>query len=438
MNRLLKDEVDSLLYSFEYVSLISFHKTTMIESFQTIIDENRYVFKNLGSDTVKFVILPPRPRELERELKIYDRNHGSIPLIEPEEANSLFIGMCKRILDISMNDLKGSNLEGRFREIKVRLERNLDDIFMLSGDEEWMRDLGDLGEILRQAEPGYDRFIFLTLRLIPFLKDYIERKYNPLVFLKPENRYQELILIDESVKQVGEFLPSGAAEKFRFFGNFEFLYEIEPKPSIPCGYAVNTPRGLVMKNLHFSFGGGVEDDYNEKKNKYFDSDYFHLTLDGKASEEISKCEEKIISISFGLSDRGFNLGILTILFITLWLCVLFPFLSSSMNVLLPNYFPEIDLALIYYLSLIGISTPIIVAIAVYAIDKGILRDFIANQILLLIEIFLIELFCLETNVVIFLKALLIVVFLIELLFFEMKILTFLKRFFLNRFFLLFS
>lgn len=522
-----KEEGERLSYTFKNVRLISIHKTTRIESFYTIIDENRYVFKNLGTKRVRYIILPPRIRDKERELKIDDRNHASLPLISPENANSLFIEMCENIFNPLTQNLKEDVGQEEFQKIKREIRKNIEGIFKYSINERYFDNFKkNFNSLLKyRGRVRDDKSVDFMIRLIEFLEEYVKGKYYPLVFLTPESEAKGLILIDESVKRVGEYFPFGAPYKFRYLGNFTFPYRIEPSPLVSCSYGLITPKGLVMKNINFNLEGKsekrfdgkricldddhfrlkvcseefekmpkseeLEEIYNEKKEyldgdyfilesctgenkyksprgerieypdnnyfllrldrkeferileskeikfydekkeypdgdcffmklnknefkrvldcrifernhnkdkgKYFDNDYFHLTLDENDSEDISKCKERMIDISFGLSEPKLNFGILTILIIILWLCILFPSWSRLLYHLSENIFPNIDLDKIGYFSVIGVCTPILVAIAVYSIDKNILKEFISTQIHCMTMVFLLELFYFETD-----------------------------------------
>lgn len=401
------DNVDDLVYSFENVELISFHKTTRIESFQTIIDENRYIFRNLGHEDVEYIILPPRPTGEQRDLEICDRNHTSIPLIPIEKASSLYIKMSKGVLMLSMEQMIGSDLEGEFRGIKDRIEKNLEKIFTYPQQVciiDIRKIFEDLDEFSGNLESNDERENVprRMLRLSRFLEDYIGEKYSPLLILPLESSVDNVILIDESVKSVGEFFPDGVPRKFRFRGLFDFPYEIEPKRSVSCDYNILTPSGLVMKDITFDFDGKLKEYYNKKKNKYFDSDYFHFLLNEKESEEISESENKIINVSFGLGYNRFNFSIFTILIAVLWLCILFPTWSTLLSFLFPNLIPGVELSGDDFLSILAISTPIVVAVAVYTIDKRILRYFIETQMFLLILAFLLELIYFKTKIFSFL------------------------------------
>lgn len=332
------DEADSLLHTFENVELISFHKTTRIESSQTVIDEIRYIFENSKPAHVRYIMLVPREREKERELSVYDQNHTSLPLIAPEKANDLFIKMCKKILDNLMGYLKESKPEEKYDEKFKNMKDHLPGIFDHSSSEKcfenFKKNMLDLSSNFR----GDRRFVDIILKLIDFLKSYAEKKYRPLVFLPPEpeyfapkNRYKQMILIDESVKRIGEFFQPGISIAVDFFGKVDFSYKIEPQSLIYYSYGVIPPKGIAIKDINFDFGGKrlskcrkCEKHYNKNRKKYFDSDYFHLTLDGEKSEEISKCERKIIRISFGMYKIKSESAIFIVLVAILWLCISFP------------------------------------------------------------------------------------------------------------------
>lgn len=388
----IRDEVEikNLLYSFENTSLISFDKTTRIESFQTIIDENRYIFQNFGENDVRYIILPPRSRKRERVLERYDQDHTSLPEIPIEKANVLLMGMCKKILDSVMEDMKKSSLEEEFQKVKNRIDTILEDIFLHSQEVspsdfrnnlKGLTDIYDNPKLRREGNDSLRRM----LRLSMLLRSYVEGGYYPLIFLTPKSRSQGIILIDESVKVVGGHFRRDAPLMFKMFGNFGFLYEIEPIPYVYCSYGVVTPEGLIMKDIHFDFDEPWAECYNNRKNEYFNSDYFHLTLNEKKSENMSRCERKIINISFGLSNEGFSFGTLSILIAMLWILVLFPAWSNFISFLIPDYIIRAS-----FIPILEISFPLIVAIALFAFGKKILRDFIAAQIFLLVVIFLLE------------------------------------------------
>jgi hypothetical protein len=451
MDGLSNDETESLLYTFENVDLIDFHKTTKIKSFQTIIDENRYLFKNDGSKPVKYLFLRPRPRERERELKVYDQNHASLPLIPQEKANSLLIIMCEKVIDSLLADLEQHPPEKEFQSIKNEIRNDLKSVFEYPPNKKSFKRFKVNIEHLISNFEGDEQFIDRILRLTDFLESYAEGKYCPLIFLTPKNRYQEVILVDESVKVVDKSTPFEVSYIISLFGRINFLYKIEPKPSVPCTYGVVTPKGLVMKNIHFDLEGkpkkhprrrrwlnkeeserikrcrDFEKRHNRLKKEYFDSDYFHLALNESESEDISKSKKRIIKISFGLSERKLNFGILTILVTMLWVCLLFPSWSWFLNRIWGNLFPGFDLTMDQYLLIVGVSTPLIVAIAIYAIDKTVLRDFIAMHMFLLTAFFLYELLFFETIVPTFLKVLLLGIFLFIILIYEIDASKFLRK-----------
>lgn len=407
METTVRDDTDSLLYSFEHVDLLSYQETVKIKNFQTVINENRYIFKSSKSKYVKYIILPQKPVEMRKDVEISDRNHKSLPLIPAEKANILYINMCKRMLDKTMEDIKGPELGERLQGITDTLKNNLESIFNdpQTCAEDIKTAFKDLKEISESEEltDKEKNIIESMLKLSTFLINYIGEKYYPLILLPPESCVENIILIDEKVKRIREFFWDGVSMKFGFFGQFDFPYEIEPKPRVSCDYNLITPDGVVMKDINFDFDDELKEHYNKRKDKYFDKDYFHFPLSEKESKDISKSQKKTITISFGLSPKGSGIGIFTTLIAALWLCILFPVWSTLLNFLLPDLIPKIELSGDVFFSILAISAPITVALAVYAMDKHILTYFIQTQTLFLILAFLFELAYFRTEIFSFLK-----------------------------------
>lgn len=153
---------------------------------------------------------------------------------------------------------------------------------------------------------------------------------------------------------------------------------------------IYAPDGLVIRDVEFDLSSNPEDTkesrpsvlekgLNENKKDNFDDKCFYIQLGSEDSTIMYNCKT-YINITFGLSKKGFHLGLLPLLSLLLWLTIISPIFFKVLQS------PQC------ILMVLALSVTILVAIGVYAIDKKIVNHYIITQVVVLFVIFAAEIF----------------------------------------------
>ncbi|KYK37289.1 MAG: hypothetical protein HXS46_05980 [Theionarchaea archaeon] len=380
-----------LYYAFTHVDPQRVHITLTIDDFDCITEDRRYIFYNRGDKTVSILPLPARERKTQRNMKILDFSDRNLVFIPSFSSTNLFVNACATILGRASEHLEEPQREP-FENIRRKIQPALEKVFKYKPDNNDIKSVHDLvGDILKEETLKSKKFIGEIFPFVEIVKQYNNGLYYPLIALLEPLQPHNYVLIRLSVERLREFLTN-KTERFKTFawfgamGRFTFSFIPELHPGISNHIRVYAPEGLSIRDVEFDLSSKgleesdlcrLEEELNKKKKDYFDERCFYIQLGSEESTTLYNCETHL-NLTFGLSRKGFHVGILPLLSFFLWLTVLSPavleFLRSAQFILM----------------LLTLSVTILVAIGIYAIDKKIVNHFIITQVILAFLVFAVE------------------------------------------------
>lgn len=387
-------EVD-LSYALTQVDPQRAHITLRIEDFDCITEERRYIFYNKGDQEISIIPLPARKREIQRNMKVEDSSKRNLVFIPSSSSTAIFTTACTAILEESDRTLDKRQKDA-FKEIRDSVEPDLRKVFTYNPKDEDIesvyRRICDIPEREILKSEKFNREI---IPLIELLEQYNKGLYYPLVSFPEPLKPRSYTLIVLSVERLREYLNEKwgrftTLAKFGLLGRFTFSFEPELHPDISNHVRIYAPEGLLIRDVEFDLfeqqgdsnekenrQSELEEKLNNGKKNYFDERCFHVQIGPEDSTIIYNCNPHF-NLTFGLSKKGFHLGLLPLLSLFLWLTIMSPL------------FFEVLRSAQYILMLLTLSVTILVAIGIYALDKKIVNHYIITQIMLAFLVFIAE------------------------------------------------
>lgn len=357
--------MNDLYYAFTHVEMQRVHTTLTIDDFDCIKEDIRYIFYNKGDKKVSTLPLPARERKVQRNMIVKDCSNRNLVFIPTDCSADIFVKTFSYMLE-KTSKIVNEREKPTFRNIKNDIETNVIKAFIYNPEQ---RDidyiLDKVYSMLKLKSIESQDFMREVLIFLGLLMQYKKGNYYPLVKLLDPFESQDHALIHLSVEKVKESFRKPWQRfktllKFGLSGRFTFTPDIDIQPSSSNHIRVYAPAGMLIKDTEFAIG--------KLKLKGYLEDYF---------DEMRKFGGNF-NILFGLSRKGFHLGILPLLSLLLWIIIISPVFFNVLRS------PD------FILALLGISATILVAIGIYAIEKKILRHFIITQIILVYLFFAVE------------------------------------------------
>ena len=368
-----------LYHAFTSVDLQRVHVTLTIDDFDCIKEDIRYVFYNMGSQKVSVLPLPARERKIQRNMIVKDCSQRNLVFIPSNVSTNHLVEASSHILK-KASELVDDSEKQAFLGIKEDVERNLRKIFKCDSRESDIVQVSDkIRSVLNLKSIQSRDFIEEIFPLLDLLEQYRKGFYRPLVTLLDSLEPQNHALIHLSVERLKEFLRD-ARERFRTLawfgisGRFTFATKLDIQPDVSNHVRIYAPGGMLIKDVELvicqkKLKGYLDD--------YFDEKCFYFHSNPEESSFIYKFKPDF-RIIFGLSKKGFHLGLFPLLSLLLWFTIISPIFFKVLRS------PGLIIALL------GVSATILVTIGVYAVDKKILRHFITVQIILVYLVYAAE------------------------------------------------
>lgn len=386
-----------LYYALTHVDPQRVHITLTIDDFDCITEDIRYIFYNRGNRKVSVLPLPARERKTQRNMKVEDFSGRNLVFIPSSSSTNLFVKACTNILDRSSRYLDESQ-KNAFEINEDNIRPNLARVFRYKPNEDDITYVYEhVGNILETEILRSRKFIGEIFPLVEIVKQYNNGLYYPLIILLEPLHPYDYILIKLSVERLREFLKFKGERlrilaEFGLIGRFTFSFVPELHPGISNHMRIYAPEGLLIRDVEFDISNQLEDseekkdsfsrlekDLNEKKEEYFDEKCFYIQLGPEESTVLYNCKTHL-NITFGLSKKGFHLGLLPLLSLFLWLTIMSPIFFELLRS------PQ------FILMLLTLSVTILVAISIYAIDKKIVNHYIITQVILAFLLLAAEIF----------------------------------------------
>lgn len=388
----IHDAGQDLYYAFTHVDPERVHITLTIDDFDCITEDRRYIFYNRGNQNVSVLPIPARERKTQRNMKVEDFSNQNLVFIPSSSSTDLFVKVCTTILDESAKHLTGSQ-RTVFDTIRANIDPALPKVFKYKPDKNDIKSVyKNVGTILETEALKSIKFIGEIFPLIELIKQYHNGLYYPVVALQEPLQPCCYILIKLSVERLKEFLKERKEQLktlayFGLMGRFTFSFVPELHPGISNHVRIYAPEGLVIRDVEFDLSNQQEEkknkmkklekELNEGKKDYFDEKCFYVQL-GPEDSKMMHNSKTHLNIKFGLSKKGFHLGLLPLLAFFLWLTIVSPILFPVLRE------PQ------FILMLLGLSVTILVAIGIYALDKKIVNHYIIIQVVMAFVVFVAE------------------------------------------------
>lgn len=383
---------EDLYYALTNVDTQRVHITLNIDDFDCITEEKIYVFYNKGDKTVSILPLSARERKTQRNMKVEDSSKRNLVFIPSSSSTEIFKKACTLILEKADNHLD-KHQKGAFAEIKKKIEPNLSEVFKYKPDAQKIKSVyEDTGKIFEKETSEKEtfeeakEFLREIFPLVEIVKQYNNGLYYPLVALPEPFKSHNYMFVKSSVERLGEY-PQYVKERLRIltsfglFGRFTFSLVPELHPGISNHVRVYAPEGLLIRDVGFDLSSPsenssreddpreLEEQLNREKKNNFDEKCFYIQLGPQESTTMCRCGA-YFNVEFGLSKKGFHIGILPLLSFFLWLTVISPMFFKSLQ------------TTHFILMVLALSVTILVAIGVYAIDKKIVNHYIVTHVVL--------------------------------------------------------
>lgn len=381
----------NLYYAFTHVDPERVHITVTIDDFDCITEDRRYLFYNRGNQNVSLLPIPARERKTQRNMKVEDFSNQNLVFIPSSSSTDLFVELCTTILDESAKNLIQSQ-KIVFNTIRENIDPYLPKVFKYKPDKDDIESAyKNVGTILQTEPLKSIKFMGELFPLIELIKQYHNGLYYPVVALREPLQPHCYTLIKLSVERLKEFLKSKKEQfitlaHFGLMGRFTFSFAPELHPGISNHVRIYAPQGLVIRDVEFDLSNQgekknqikkLEKELNEGKKDYFDEKCFYVQL-GPEDSTMMHDSKTHLNIKFGLSKKGFHLGLLPLLTFFLWLTIVSPILFPVLRD------PQ------FILMLLALSVTILVAIGIYALDKKIVNHYIVIQVVLVFVVFVAE------------------------------------------------
>jgi hypothetical protein len=383
---------EDLYYALTNVDTQRVHITLNIDDFDCITEEKIYVFYNKGDKTVSILPLSARERKTQRNMKVEDSSKRNLVFIPSSSSTEIFKKACTLILEKADSHLD-KHQKGAFAEIKKKIEPNLSEVFKYKPDAQKIKSVyEDTGKIFEKETSEKEtfeeakEFLREIFPLVEIVKQYNNGLYYPLVALPEPFKSHNYMFVKSSVERLGEY-PQYVKERLRILTSFglagRFTFSLAPElhPGISNHVRVYAPEGLLIRDVGFNLSSPsenssreddpreLEEQLNREKKNNFDEKCFYIQLGPQESTTMCRCGA-YFNVEFGLSKKGFHIGILPLLSFFLWLTVISPMFFKSLQ------------TTHFILMVLALSVTILVAIGVYAIDKKIVNHYIVTHVVL--------------------------------------------------------
>ena len=384
-----------LYYALTKVDPQRVHITLTIDDFDCITEVRRYVFYNKGDNPVSLLQLPARERKTQRNMKVEDASNRDLVFIPSFSSADLLVGACATILEKSSTYLDEPQ-KTVFQNIRESVEPGLIKVFTYKPDPTDIASVCSIIEAIPKMEiPKSKEFSREILPLVELLEQYNNGLYYPLVALSEPLEPRNYTQVTLSVERLREYLRNKwdrfiTLLKFGLSGRFTFSYEPELHPGISNHVGIYAPEGLLIRDVEFDLLANPRDsddvknltqalkkNLNEEKMENFDERCFYVQLGPTESTIMCNCTTRF-NIMFGLSKKGFHLGLLPLLCLFLWLTIISPLFFDAL------------ISTQFILMLLTLSVTILVAIGIYAIDKKIVNHYIITQVSIVFLAFVVE------------------------------------------------
>jgi hypothetical protein len=270
--------MNDLYYAFTHVEMQRVHTTLIIDDFDCIKEDIRYIFYNEGDNEVSTLPLPARERKIQRNMIVKDCSNRNLVFIPIGYSATLFVKAFNFMLKKAGKSVNKDD-KSDLKNIESDIEANVIKAFIYNPEQRDIDHILDkIYSMLKLKSIRTQDLMREVLILLKLLEQYKEGNYHPLVKLIDPLKSQDHTLVHLSVEKVKEFLKK-PRERFKtvlifgLFGRFTFTPYIDIQPGISNHIRVYAPTGTLIKDIEFNI---CKLDLKRHLEDYFDEKCFYF------------------------------------------------------------------------------------------------------------------------------------------------------------------
>ncbi|MGD2247578.1 MAG: hypothetical protein PVF58_04170 [Candidatus Methanofastidiosia archaeon] len=415
-------EIENAIFGIKFLRR---HLKIEILNTQNWKQEYKVFYRNETNNILKYVMLTPRRKEVQRNLLIYDNWENRLASVPSYLAEKALCRICKHYIlkarEVA-ND-KESKVLNELTESPI----DFDTIFSYDDKNKNIKEANQnarkkLNEVVSKLSESQtvttNNPYFYIDRILALLRPY-KNLYIPIVKLEIPIKPKECFSIRYSVENLQK--KSISSLKFLLFGILPISVPLELEKAVPNHIMILSPKGLL-----FQYAGvtGLEGTEIEKKYKdlseFFDDDmiYFHIPLEHTGI--IYQIQSKVAKDK-GTSNGSDDVGSSRLCQITANKKKKGPIIEVDLSIgrdifqrppslvqtliflmYISIFIPSIAFFAFKYhitpsllMQTLILEVTILVSIGVYAMEKPFLPEYITIQVLIILALFIIQIYCLH-------------------------------------------
>jgi hypothetical protein len=408
----LEREIENAIFGKK---ILRRHLKVEILNQQSWKQEYKVFYRNDSNERLKYVMLPPRRKEVTRNLLIYDSRENRLATVPSYIVEKALCGICEYYISEAHKVADDEERE----VLKGLVEPSIDFGIIFSHDskekniKEVTRNaqnkLSQIASRLSVPETAATRNPFFYIDSVLTLLNTYEVLYIPIV--KPETPVKrgECFSIRYSVENLQE--ESISTVKFRLSGILSVSIPFELEKYTSNHIMILSPKGLLFTRASVTGLEGTEIEEKckdlekilerteikekyEDLSKFLDDDMIYFNVSLGDTEKIHKLQNKGFidekpGIKFDLSIGRISFQrpslIRTLLFL-MYVSIFIPTIAFFV------FRSNVTFSLLIQTLILEVT--ILVSIGVYAMDKPFLPEYITIQVLILLLLFIVQIYCL--------------------------------------------
>lgn len=414
-------EIENAIFGIKFLRR---HIKIEILNTQNWKQEYKVFYRNETNNILKYVMLTPRRKKVQRNLLIYDNRENRLASVPSYLVEKALCRICKNYI---LKAYEAANDKER-KALSELTETPIDFGTIFSHDDK-KRNIKEVNQDAREKlkkvlselsePPTVSTKIpyFYIDRIFTLLNTYKDL-YIPIVKLEILMKPKKCFSIRYSVENLQK--KSISSLKFLLCGILPISVPLELKKSVPNHIMILSPKGLLFQCAGVTGleGTEIEERYKDLS-EFFDDDmiYFHVPLED--TEIIHQIQSKVAK------DKGTNNGSDDVNSsrpsqITANKEKKGPMIKADLNIgrnifqrpslvqtlillmYISIFIPSIALFAFKYhvtpsllMQTLILEVTILVSIGVYAMEKPFLPDYITVQVLIILVLFIIQIYCLH-------------------------------------------
>ena len=384
-------------------------------------------YKNKSNERLKYVMITPREKEVQRNLLIYDSQENRLATVPSYLVEQALCGICEYYLSKAY---EAANDEERkiLNELK-KTPIKFGTIFSHDDKEKNIKkNVRDAKGILEKVASDLEKFAttktensYSYIRRILTLVSPYEDLYIPVVQLKSIAKREECFSIRYSIEKMQKNPIS--SYRFLLFGVLSITIPLELERFASNHITILSPKDLFFRHAGVTGleGTGIEDRYKDLS-KFFDGDMicFNVSLEDTekihqhqsksvADEEVGndssnanainssksrkvtakkKIKKPIIEIDLGISSGNFlqRPSLIRTLIFLMYMAIFIPAIAFFVC---KSY---VTTSLL--MNTLILEVTILVSIGIYSMDNPFLPEYITIQVVILLFLFILEIIAL--------------------------------------------